>query len=241
MGSEMAPDSRTWQLWGKADPKFAGTGAPEWHPLLCHVLDVVACARSLFLDVGPDRLDSLAAAVGLPREAALPWLLFFVALHDLGKATPPFQFHKRAQPRHAAIAALGLDWTNSDEPHGELSVSLATRVLADRGVPHRLARWVARGVGAHHGQFVSLEKLQKKLELEKGRLAPEHQGRAPLWSILRSDLIDAVARACGIEPGAMPPSLPSDPAALHSFVADLAGFTTVADWLGSNAEIFHYV
>ncbi|WP_437744058.1 CRISPR-associated helicase Cas3' [Sorangium sp. So ce1504] len=231
-------DPRVWQLWGKADPTRAREGSPDWHPLLCHVLDVVACAERLLLQVRPDRLDAMAAALALPREAALPWLLFFVALHDLGKATPPFQ--AKVPGRVVALRALGLDFPARDEPHGSLSTVLATKALADHGVPPRLARWVARSVGAHHGEFASLEKLGE-LEQQKGVLHPSYAGNTALWALLRAHLVLALAGACGIGASLPRPSLAQGAAIRHAFVADLAGLTTVADWLGSNADVFVYV
>ncbi|WP_441289009.1 CRISPR-associated helicase Cas3' [Sorangium sp. KYC3313] len=231
-------DPRVWQLWGKADPSRAREGSSDWHPLLCHVLDVIACAERLLLHVRPDRLDALTAALALPREAALPWVLFFVALHDLGKATPPFQF--KVSARVQALLALGLDFPDRDEPHGSLSTVLTTKALTEHGLPPRLARWVARSVGAHHGEFASLGKLGE-LEQEKGVLLPGYAGNEPLWALLRSHLVEALAGVCGISPSTSRPSLPQGAANRHAFAADLAGLTTVADWLGSNADVFAYV
>ncbi|WP_433933243.1 CRISPR-associated helicase Cas3' [Sorangium cellulosum] len=236
--SPLALDPRVWQLWGKADPTRASEGGPEWHPLLCHVLDVVACAERLLVHMRPDRLDALAAAIALPPEGALPWLLLFVALHDLGKATPPFQV--KVPGRADALRALGLDFPERDEPHGSLSAVLTTKALAEYGVPSRLARWVARSVGAHHGEFASLGKLAL-LEQQKGILLPVYAGKEPLWSLLRTHLVQALAGACGISSSMPRPAVPSATTTRHAFTADLAGLTTVADWLGSNADVFKYV
>jgi CRISPR-associated endonuclease/helicase Cas3 len=202
------------------------------------VLDVVACAERLLLHVRRDRLAALAAAIALPEDAALPWLLFFVALHDLGKATPPFQI--KVQSRRDALTQMGLDFPDRDEPHGNLSVPLATAVLAARGVPAPLGRWVARAVGAHHGEFVSLAHLGG-LERQKGVALPVYAGKAALWTDLRAQLVEVLADACGIGPATPHPMTPASLAARHAFVADLAGLTTVADWLGSNADVFEYV
>ncbi len=231
-------DARTWQLWGKADPARAARSSPEWHPLLCHALDVVACAERLLVDVRPDRLDALALPIQMPHDAAVAWLLLFVALHDLGKATPPFQ--RKVPTRAAALAALGLDFPNRDEPHGSLSASPATRTLTDRGVPSSLARWVARAVGAHHGEFTALAELSG-LEREKGSLLPPYAGKAPLWAVLREHLVAALADACLITDATPRPAVPATPSERNAFIADLAGLTTVADWLGSNADVFAYV
>lgn len=236
--SSPAFDPRTWQLWGKADPTRAREAGPDWHPLLCHMLDVVACARRLLLEVRPDRLDALAAGLTLPPDAALPWLLFFVALHDLGKATPPFQ--KKVKSRIEALRALCLDFPDRNEPHGSLSAVLVRGALTERGVPRDLACWVAQAVGAHHGEFTSLEELNPR-GFKNGVLISSYAGKAPLWAQLRAHLVQAIEAACGLEPSSPRPSLPPDLVAQNAFVADLAGLTTVADWLGSNADILTYV
>ena len=195
-------DPRAWQLWGKADPKRGGQGKPEWHPLLCHVLDVVASAEHLFRHVRHDRLEALAAALSLPPDGALPWLLFFVALHDLGKATPPFQ--AMVPTRRDVLVTMGLDFPVREEPHGNLSVPLATAVLKAWGVPAPLGRWVARAVGAHHGSFVSLEHLQRGLEEEKEGSRSSRHMRARFGSgpelLFGAHFVEALADACGIGP-----------------------------------------
>ncbi len=231
-------DSRAWQLWGKADPARGTLAGPDWHPLLCHLLDVVACGERLLVQTRRDRLEVLATAMGLSQVAALPWLLFFLGLHDLGKATPSFQ--AKVANRVGSLIALGLDFPDRDEPHGNLSVSLTTTALADRGVPPRLSRLVARSVGAHHGEFASLSRLGD-LEDDKKALLGAYAGKNPLWAELRDHLVMALADACGIRAMVSRPSLPTSAAARSAFIADLAGLTTVADWLGSNANVFEYV
>ncbi len=225
-------DARAWQLWGKADPKRKELG-PEWHPLLCHMLDVVACARLLLTELYPGRLATYESVLGLAKEDALAWILFAVALHDLGKLTPPFQ--GKAPNRMEALRALGLDFTDGDESHGSMSAILVPVELERLGCPTRLARGLAGAVAAHHGDFATSARLND-LEDDPGRNA----GRRPLWSELRRELVKALAAITGVT-GAKAPRVPSSAASRHAFYADLAGLTTVADWLGSNADVFSYV
>ncbi len=225
-------DARVWQLWGKADPKRKDLG-PEWHPLLCHVLDVVACAKALLADLYPQRLSGYAKAFGVSEEHGLAWILFVVALHDLGKATPPFQ--AKVPTRMEELRGLGLDFPDGDEPHGSMSAILVPEQLERFGCPKRLARGMAAAVGAHHGDFATTETLNN-LEDDPGKNA----GRTPLWAALRGTLVDALATTTGVA-SARPPGTPSPAKLRHGLLADLAGLTTVADWLGSNADIFNYV
>ena len=225
-------DVRVWQLWGKADPKRKDVG-PEWHPLLCHVLDVVACAQVLLTDLYPERLTTYANALGIPEEHALAWILFVVALHDLGKATPPFQ--AKVPERMERLRSLGLDFSDSDEPHGSMSAILVPAELEHYHCPHRLALGLAAAVGAHHGDFATTETILN-LDLDPGKNA----GRSPLWTLLRRTLTDALAEVTGVT-NASAPQIPSPGSLRQGLLADLAGLTTVADWIGSNADIFKYV
>ncbi len=226
-----ALDLRVWQLWGKADPRRKDLG-PEWHPLLCHVLDVVACARLLITELYPGRLTAYADVLGLSEEHALAWILFVVALHDLGKLTPPFQ--AKAPHRIEALRAMGLDFPDGEEAHGSMSAVLVPMELERFNCPARLARGLAGAVAAHHGDFATTARLND-LEDDPARSA----GRKPLWAELRRELVDALAEITGVT-GANVPRVPSPTASRHGFYADLAGLTTVADWLGSNADVFTY-
>ena len=216
-------------LWGKADPARADRG-PTWHPLVAHLLDVAACAEKLLVDVRPQRLASMAAVLGLSSEQALSWLLFFVVLHDLGKATPAFQ--AKVADAKVRLSAIGFDFPDSDEPHGEMSVVLVPEALEARGVPGPLAFLVARAVGAHHGAFADAGKLNEIWDVSR------HKGKKAPWGDARKALVEDLATLFGLSGT---PTLAKSIAARHAFAVDLAGLTTTADWLGSNADIFTYV
>jgi CRISPR-associated endonuclease/helicase Cas3 len=225
-------DPRLWQPWGKADPKRKDLG-PEWHPLLCHVLDVTACARLLLTELYPGRLAGYAAALGLSEEHALAWILLTVALHDLGKLTPPFQ--AKVSHRLEVLRAIGLDFPNGDEPHGSMSAILVPAELERLGCPIRLARGLGAAVAAHHGDFATTHRL---IDLEDD--LDRNAGRRPLWAQLRCALVNALCAITGVT-RAPAPRVPAPAALCQGLYADLAGLTTVADWIGSNADIFKYV
>lgn len=216
-------------LWGKADPKRAELG-PTWHPLVAHMLDVAACAEVLLLDVRPARLTSFASTLGLTEGEALPWILLFVVLHDLGKATPAFQ--AKVPEAKARLASLGYDFPESDEPHGEMSTLLVPDALDACGVPCLVARIVGRSVGAHHGAFTENAHLR---DIEGVRA---HTGKKAPWARARETLVTDLLAVFGPRGTVVEPE---DPSMLHAFCVDLAGLTTAADWLGSNADVFGYV
>lgn len=216
------------QLWGKARP--VDEDGPRWHPLAFHILDVAAVAEQL-LRLRPQRLDAMARALGLDQKQALPWLVFFVAVHDLGKATPPFQ--RIAVGHDERLKALGFDFGESEEPHGGLSTLLIPSALERLGLPLPLARTVAKAVGAHHGDFATNAKW---LQLED--YPALHVGKKPAWRTARETLLKDLFRLVGV-PAVEWPAI-DDSSRQHAFAADLAGLTTTADWLGSDAKLFRY-
>ena len=83
------PPQTPWRnYWGKARPNEQQQA--RWHPLVCHCLDVAASGAEL-LWVNPRLKASFERISGYPGEQLLPWILFFLALHDLGKFSVPFQ------------------------------------------------------------------------------------------------------------------------------------------------------
>src|SRR5712671_8125926 len=65
-------------------------GAPAWHPLAYHSLDVAAVADVL-LRANPRRLAAFAGLLGTTIDSARAFLVALIALHDLGKFAAPFQ------------------------------------------------------------------------------------------------------------------------------------------------------
>jgi CRISPR-associated endonuclease/helicase Cas3 len=223
-------------LWGKADPKhtISTDGAivgPAWHPLVFHMLDCVAVAQHILMEVRPMRLQAAARTLSLDEDITLPWMLLFVALHDLGKATPAFQ-HK-ADGHVARLSSLGFDFPDSNEPHGSLSSVLVDAALAGVGVARPLARLVAKTVGAHHGDYATDSTVSSVRDVKR------HLGKSRCWTDARAALVHDLASILRVPPTA-PPQPTASAAALHAFAADLAGLTTTADWVGSNAEVFRY-
>jgi CRISPR-associated endonuclease/helicase Cas3 len=224
-----------WCLWGKAK-RPDGEPGPEWHPLICHMLDVMNVA-----DVLMDRLP--LAARGILFESfggeviARPWLKLLVALHDLGKATPGFQ---RKWPGNLELlASVGLRIRVDEEchRHGVSGTALLTQILSnnvllgDRALDEGPARILARAVASHHGEFARDEVVEC---CATGDLPP--QLRAGRWAEAQAALArEALQIACGgLELARVRPKCES------GFVLALAGLTSVADWLGSNATVFKY-
>lgn len=85
----------------------------------------------------------------------MPWILFVIACHDLGKACPCFQY-KNGGPKHIIEAdekaPIGL---NLRVPHGFVSQTALSEFLIENNWPLDLADKVADAVGCHHGERAS--------------------------------------------------------------------------------------
>jgi CRISPR-associated endonuclease/helicase Cas3 len=218
-----------WALWGKAHP---GDGQPApAHPLLCHMLDVALVARRMLDVIAPrSTVRRLAQMMDLPWEPALAWISLLVALHDLGKASPPFQ-DKAPAMRHV-LDAIGfdLDPPQSARFHGTLGVHWIAEELQRFGCDYIPSVRFARAVAAHHGEF---PPDAVALDPPGGREA----GRHPAWAQARRKTAAELARILGAHDAPPPAARAADD---HAFIVLLAGLTAVADWIGSMAEVFTY-
>lgn len=220
-----------WALWGKAQP--GETQSSPAHPLLCHMLDVGLVARLLLEEHVPRSvLRRITDAMDIGAEHASAWIAFMVALHDLGKASPAFQ--AKAPALQGVLSAMGLDFDPPTHPrhryHGEIGVQWIAGELQRRGLDEPAGIRFARAVAAHHGEFPPDARAWEPI-------ASRAAGRQPAWIAARREIAEALARVLGA--AAAPP--PAARAATdHAVIVLLAGLTTVADWIGSMADVFTY-
>ena len=228
--TDVSPTRLALALWGKAQP--ADPGAIASHPLVCHMLDVGHVAELLLTEILPRGTAAhLLHGLGLPEDDARAWIVFVILLHDLGKATPAFQ--KKWEGGHAGLRELGFDLTAppNARDHGTIGVFLVHGALRELGVDDALAGRLARAVAAHHGSFPS--------DADVGwRVAVREVGRAPAWRAARGALVDLLSALTKIRERPLPDAAASE--GNWAFFSALAGLTSVADWVGSMAEVFVY-
>lgn len=183
----------------------------RWHSLPCHLLDVAACAEQLWnrLPIGSRSVYS---------EPSLP--VFLAATHDIGKANRFFQAKALHQAGRLRTAGVELCETG-EEPrrHGQATGAYLKQWMTNRwGWSSFDASCVARAVGGHHGLF-----------FEDCDPRPLQVDRQP-WSSVAVDLLDNLATMLCSD-------IPTCPQPLNPFLGWLAGFISVADWLGSHEEM----
>lgn len=228
--------------WGKADPNYFG--AAKWHPLPFHCLDVAAVAASWWDGCQALRTKFLAAFASTPEQIAQlrGWVLFFVALHDLGKFDVRFQL-KAAEALAVAWRKLGKqdhglsqkEITEFDHGHAgiawarlEYEVWLQT-VDADLTVWSGWEPWMSAVTG-HHGDYYS--SGMEGLALDTDEALIEHDRQSRLTYV--QALAELFLQPAGLSLQDLPPLCSAHARAL------LAGFCAASDWLGSNAEVFDY-
>lgn len=223
------------RYWGKARPNGVG---PRFHRLPYHCLDVAAVGQ-IYLEQAPGLLTWMKGQLAINDEDALvSWLVFWLALHDLGKFSLTFQSQRAdlmvvlqgAAPTHAQTGvrhdSLGMQfWTEHVLPLAEEEAWFGADVDIDEG----LAFW-ARAVTGHHGQppLDQVPKLSRHFRQQDTEAAKQFAREAR--SLLLSPAAGALPGRCGARFADISRELS----------LWMAGLAVLADWMGSNAEIFRY-
>jgi CRISPR-associated endonuclease/helicase Cas3 len=232
-----------WHYWGKAS---AETTADAWHPFAYHSLDVAAVAASLWHGSAAVQQRFLSAFEYPAEQAAQlrAWVLFFVALHDIGKLHAIFQLKspvtvKVAWPQlleHGNILRAGTaNYDHGLEGYRLLKLELPGLDRSGRSALRKswgLWRpWIAAAAG-HHGALPLIEEESPPMQ-EYGRDAITAQDKAARqdWLICCETLFLAPA---GLSLQSRPPEGRED---VNEF---FAGYCSLCDWIGSNAELFPY-
>lgn len=203
------------KLWGKT-----GRGADDnsYHPLLCHMLDVAAVAGLVWdhcLTSGlRKRLESAMGAVDGRTE-----VVFLTGAHDIGKVCPGFQ---KKQKQLCDGCGLPVSENDQDRPHGFVSAHALNELLG----PCTASALLGQIVGGHHGVFPRSADL---------RLGRDTLGNKD-WTSARREILTEFAKLVGFD---LEQARQSKAEITDPFVVPvLAGFVSVADWIGSNQDFF---
>ncbi len=200
------------KLWAKSEPP---------HPLWCHLIDVGAVAEAMWDHVFTKSTKRrLRKTLGLDHESiARGWIVWLAALHDIGKATPEFQHQHEILMKQAESA--GFVFTHKiKKPHGIFTSFILREELKARNVDKISARALGQAVGVHHGKMLGPDKDTK---LSDG-----------LWREAPKDLVCLVEE--GLDLGITRKIHPQNVSLVG--VAELAGFVSYVDWIGSATEYF---
>ncbi len=214
-------EKRYANLWAKTN----GSG---WHPLVLHMLDVAACVDAVLEREPHGTRVRMGDVLGLPWEQARPWILLLSANHDIGKASPAFQYKWDGAQALLAKAGFrkppGLDTTAN---HAFISQFVLDIFLTGLDWPAELASLASDAVGCHHGvrgtpRTLSLLGGNRKA---LGGQAWEDSRRA-MFVLLRDVLRMG-------DP-------PTKPSMSGTDFMLLSGLVSFSDWIGSNEEWFSF-
>lgn len=218
------------RYWGKADDKYPRE--PKWHPLAYHCFDVAACGKVL-LERHPAWLDTISRLSGLPPQILQEWLVFLLAIHDIGKFAHGFQQKRRnlqlqLQGRETSVGGI--------ERHDTLGYELAMYYLpnwldhpelAERGA-QLLRPWLAAVTGHHGRPPKNLDGTILRNQFDGVFLADAEAFVREVVSLLLLHGYSLPARSTGLVERYKKASWM------------LAGMAVTADWLGSNTRWFPY-
>lgn len=229
-------------LWGKAggDDRSTDTGHSA---LIAHILAVAACFQALLEEpVFQQRLESLLGRPLIPSDQTL--LVWLAALHDIGKVDHRFQC-KRPDVR---AELLGCPAKPLQDPyyHGEQGCLLykqeifaALNLTWDRRTlkrpEGRLLSGLINASCAHHGYYVQAKSQGHGFE-DKTDRSYARQLAADLLAVCETAFGPLERDAAG---DIQLPTIrqTSGVSLLHLF----AGLVSLADWVGSDEEIFPFI
>ena len=246
-------DKLFFRYWGKSARELPPRREhyPGWHLLPYHCLDVAAVA-CVWWNTSHSIRRAFAAAFGenIKDSQAMTrlkaWVLLFIALHDLGKFDVRFQ--RKAWPvtealwpelAKASLSASENDWKHYD--HGiagfrwfraELDTLLGVEDNEDDDAWDCWSPWMAAVTG-HHGEIISDNASSDEIRNFGGLEAKDVEARSA-WFVELEALFLAPD---GLSLRDLPPRMRNENRAAQNL---LAGFCSVADWIGSNTRYFPY-
>jgi CRISPR-associated endonuclease/helicase Cas3 len=226
-----------YRYWGKAD-KEAGSDVADYHLMVYHSLDVVAVAAQWLHD-SPVLLRHFSAIGGTAVVSEMRgWILFFIALHDLGKFDVRFQLKARVafQDLNPGLKLRVADGSAAWQYwHGEHAFHWLCVDFNDR------FKWKSD----HGFELAEGEEIWKQWEPWLRAVAGHHgvepqPGADPKFPVLLDPTLvdmDRKARIAFVEQMAdlflQPAGLSLDSPPPPCNLIFLAGFCCVCDWLGS--------
>jgi CRISPR-associated endonuclease/helicase Cas3 len=169
-------------------------------------------------------------------------IAFLAGLHDLGKCSPPFALRGKTKNETEQTRRLYDLYARTDcdcetfqpafkVPHGYVTAMKLPSILEDEyRFPPRFARRVSEIIGGHHGIFATGDDLRTISDFH-----PEESFGGEPWDEARVSLFHELARLLDVSLDGLECSFPDlDNATSMVF----AGFVSVADWIGSNADFF---
>lgn len=211
-------------VWAKSSRSDAMT----WLPLFAHMSDTAGVAARLWDEWLPASTRAIIAEAAGSAEAGRVLAIWLAAIHDLGKATPPFagQVPELAdRMRHRGLHMPSFAYKSTDAPHAACSQVLLERWLVQHhGWDRMLARTYAIVPGGHHG-VPPTHKMLKDI-----RDAPPLLGEGETWIATQDELAEFATRVADAQEHLAAWSARPLPQRAQTV---LTGLVIMADWIAS--------
>ncbi|MDK2826272.1 MAG: CRISPR-associated endonuclease/helicase Cas3 [Methanolobus sp.] len=212
------------KYWGKAEESI-------WHPLPYHCMDVAAVADKWW-ENSPSIRHRFSHETGLFEEQAHAWVMFFVALHDLGKFDVRFQMKVLDLAETNYNANLPKNLGTKNYFHGDEGYKwfVLESDIYFENVAYRQQDWLQNwfaAVAGHHGSIPTNAEPNFPPFVDESVTVQDCLARQMLIQELNRIFLEPAGISFDNIPTENPPVL-------------LAGFCSVCDWLGSNREYFEF-
>ena len=218
-----------YRYWGKASS--VDGQADSYHLLPYHCLDVAAVADQWWQQSTALR-QQFKQSMQADENTSYAWLMFFIALHDLGKLDIRFQMKStntisHLQPENFSSIKDKYDYKTKYD-HGSSGYGWFEKELPDYGfdcISKNEAMGWMRQVAGHHGRIPENNSLAEPAFVCEAIKQQDKQARIQWLQSLKQIFLEPA----GLEFSDNPKILPSM----------LAGFCSVCDWIGSS-DYFSY-
>lgn len=207
----------------KAQWVYKQTHYAAYHLLPYHCLDVAAVAICWWQHSKSLR-QQFSQAMQIEEEQAKSWLMFFIALHDLGKLDIRFQCKAwQAAIKLQSDIPENVKQPNTDYYHGEAGYAWFLHELSQYGFLNIEAatQWMAE-VAGHHGVIPGARQDRQNVAGVSPLLIGRDRDSRIEW-------INDLSKLFQLNLTMIPEQVP----------LMLAGFCSVCDWIGSS-EFFSY-
>lgn len=219
---------------------WAKTGGGEernlWSPLYVHMADSACVARKLWDEwLSESAKRFIADSVNDDEDAASALVAWLAGVHDIGKATPGFQY--KVLERAELVEEMGLrvprsHMMNRPPSHANMGEVLLENWLDERGWDY--SRMFGSIVGAHHGSPPSEGAILEDIKVRSESFPIENLGDGE-WSSLQEELLSWLFEATGMvehEPLFRTLEIPRSTQVL------LSALVIMSDWIASNSDFF---
>lgn len=233
-GIALSPQARI--LWAKTG---GGEDRNLWSPLYVHLGDSAFIARKLWNAWLPGSVKQYISGFVNGDNAAAGTLVSWLAgVHDIGKATPGFQY--KVPERAELVEEMGLPLPHQHMMNRPFSHAYMGEVILESWLDGRewdYSRAYGSVIGAHHGAPPSNEDVLSKI-IEKSTYAPIEGLGNQDWQSAQLELLNWVFELTGMANYENIFQACSMPQPVQVLVSALL---IMSDWIASNSDFFPLV